>query len=341
MSHTSINPHPSRSHNSNSANHAPPPLQRSPRNTHNPLTQNQPLFVPPHLQRDLREQRHLRDLLTPTPGAGSNLLPRSSNTGENLSMYNTHFKPAGNSYTNNLRTACPLDHPGPAPQGRYESMDLTYERRGQTNSSDDGDGEDHHEDAALAIEVDHTALQQLFNLSDTKLGLAQEILEMNQQDIMGALVYGILAIKPAPAAVAPVPEGALIAVDICNFLFSDYIKAHIAGLPIHIENQHLPVGYTHRPPSPHAQQLVLGLIRELLKNIVYTSFHKVNGPAPSLEVLYNVVNQGFFARTGVHIPPVNWSTLPLAGKFWFAYTILEAAVASGRLPKVMGVSGLR
>ncbi|KNE93118.1 hypothetical protein PSTG_13507 [Puccinia striiformis f. sp. tritici PST-78] len=130
-------------------------------------------------------------------------------------------------------------------------------------------------------------------------------------------------------------------------------QAHIAGLPIHIENQHLPVGYTHRPPSPHAQQLVLGLIREvlkharlalrnyLLKNIVYTSFHKVNGPAPSLEVLYNVVNQGFFARTGVHIPPVNWSTLPLAGKFWFAYTILEAAVASGRLPKVMGVSGLR
>ncbi|KNE93117.1 hypothetical protein PSTG_13506 [Puccinia striiformis f. sp. tritici PST-78] len=244
MSHTSINPHPSRSHNSNSANHAPPPLQRSPRNTHNPLTQNQPLFVPPHLQRDLREQRHLRDLLTPTPGAGSNLLPRSSNTGENLSMYNTHFEPAGNSYTNNLRTACPLDHPGPAPQGRYESMDLTYERRGQTNSSDDGDGEDHHEDAALAIEVNHTALQQLFNLSDTKLGLAQEILEMNQQDIMGALVYGILAIKPAPAAVAPVPEGALIAVDICNFLFSDYIKDDIKDFVCHRLMEGRLIGYS-------------------------------------------------------------------------------------------------
>ncbi|KNF06413.1 hypothetical protein PSTG_00296 [Puccinia striiformis f. sp. tritici PST-78] len=122
---------------------------------------------------------------------------------------------------------------------------------------------------------------------------------MNQQNIMGALVYGLLAYQPAPATVAPVPEGAPVVVYIRNFLFSDYIKddikdftchtlmegrlvgyscttngdgapqvhsllnmtpARIAGLPLHIKTQNLPPGYTHQQPNPTAQRMVLNVI---------------------------------------------------------------------------------
>ncbi|POW08969.1 hypothetical protein PSTT_07101, partial [Puccinia striiformis] len=247
--------------------------------------------VPPHLQRDLRDQRNLCDLLTPTPGAGLNPLTSSLNTGVNLSIYDNNFEPAGNSHTANLGTT-----------RRYESMGLSYNHPGQTNSSNEsmglshkpcgqthssnGNKEDHHKGAALVVEVNHND----YNDCSTYWTPNLQILGMNQQNIMGALVYGLLAYQPAPATVAPVPEGAPVVVYICNFLFSDYIKeddikdftchtlmegrlvgyscttngdgapqvhsllnmtpARIAGLPLHIKTQNLPPGYTTNSPTP-------------------------------------------------------------------------------------------
>ncbi|KAI7961258.1 hypothetical protein MJO28_001747 [Puccinia striiformis f. sp. tritici] len=211
---------------------------------------------------------------------------------------------------------------------------------------------------------------------------------MNQQNIMGALVYGLLAYQPAPATVAPVPEGAPVVVYICNFLFSDYIKeddikdftchtlmegrlvgyscttngdgapqvhsllnmtpflalihnyflqARIAGLPLHIKTQNLPPGYTHQQPNPTAQRM----------NIADSSFHKVNGPAPCLEVLCNIVSQPHLHQsvpfsvtslptTGSTSPSVNWRTLPLASKVQFAYTRLDTALKAGQVTQGHG-----
>ncbi|KAH9464554.1 hypothetical protein Pst134EB_004083 [Puccinia striiformis f. sp. tritici] len=190
------------------------------------------------------------------------------------------------------------NHPGQT-NSSNESMGLSHKPCGQTHPSN-GDKEDHHKGAALVVEVNHNALQRLFNLLDTKLVLVRQILGMNQQNIMGALVYGLLAYQPAPATVAPVPEGAPVVVYIRNFLFSDYIKeddikdftchtlmegrlvgyscttngdgapqvhsllnmtpARIAGLPLHIKTQNLPPGYTHQQPNPTAQRMVLNVI---------------------------------------------------------------------------------
>ncbi|KAI7937230.1 hypothetical protein MJO28_016129 [Puccinia striiformis f. sp. tritici] len=115
---------------------------------------------------------------------------------------------------------------------------------------------------------------------------------------------------------------------------------HVARLPLLTRMQHLPHGYTQG--NPHAQRSVLRLVREilkhdqvslrnlLLKNIVNTSLYKVNGAAPGLEVLYNLINSHFFARPGVHLPLVDWEQIPVAVQVRFAYLRLETAAHAMR-----------
>ncbi|WAR62119.1 hypothetical protein PtB15_14B213 [Puccinia triticina] len=112
-------------------------------------------------------------------------------------------------------------------------------------------------------------------------------------------------------------------------------QAHIARLPLRIREQHLPPRYSQG--NTHAQRSVLSLVREqlkhnrvslrnlLLRNIIDTSFSRVTGAAPSLEVLYNMINSAFFSAAGVIVAPVNWLTLPIAVKIRFAYLRLQTA----------------
>ncbi|POW08970.1 hypothetical protein PSTT_07102, partial [Puccinia striiformis] len=82
----------------------------------------------------------------------------------------------------------------------------------------------------------------------------------------------------------------------------------------------------------------------LLKNIADSSFHKVNGPAPCLEVLCNIVSQPHLhqSKSGLLCPqrdphpPVNWRTLPLASKVQFAYTRLDTALKAGQVTQGHG-----
>ncbi|POW05999.1 hypothetical protein PSHT_10533, partial [Puccinia striiformis] len=76
----------------------------------------------------------------------------------------------------------------------------------------------------------------------------------------------------------------------------------------------------------------------LLKNIADSSFHKVNGPAPCLEVLCNIVSKSglLCPQRDPHPPPVNWRTLPLASKVQFAYTRLDTALKAGQVTQGHG-----
>ncbi|PLW33963.1 hypothetical protein PCASD_12359 [Puccinia coronata f. sp. avenae] len=98
-------------------------------------------------------------------------------------------------------------------------------------------------------------------------------------------------------------------------------QAHIASLPDHIKDQHLPVGFARG--DAHAQRSVLAM---LLKNVIRTSLVDVTGAAPCLEVLFNQVNQAFRANAGVRVAPVNWVDVPMRTKVRFAYLRLETAV---------------
>ncbi|PLW22895.1 hypothetical protein PCASD_17795 [Puccinia coronata f. sp. avenae] len=87
-------------------------------------------------------------------------------------------------------------------------------------------------------------------------------------------------------------------------------QAHIASLPDHIKDQHLPVGFARG--DAHAQRSVLAMVRGLLKHDRVT--------------LRNLVNQAFRANAGVRVAPVNWVDVPMRTKVRFAYLRLETAV---------------
>ncbi|KAA1064643.1 hypothetical protein PGT21_010488 [Puccinia graminis f. sp. tritici] len=107
-------------------------------------------------------------------------------------------------------------------------------------------------------------------------------------------------------------------------------QAHIASLPVNIQRQHLPPGFTGG--SNHARRSVLQLVRNLLKhdrvllrnlflkNIVDTSHAKVRGGGvPSLQMLYTLIHNAFLENSGVHAPRINWDMLPMRIKVRFAY----------------------
>ncbi|KAA1114229.1 hypothetical protein PGT21_001138 [Puccinia graminis f. sp. tritici] len=242
------------------------------------------------------------------------------------------------------------------------------------------------------LEVNHDTLQAMFRLSEADQHLARSILVMSEANIMGAIVYGVLANQrtpPATPALDPNPaENTIVRVealtiaqaDIRNFLYSDYIKdeirdfirrkmiesrivaysrhldndgvaepralltltqAHVASLPVNIQRQHLPPGFTGG--NNHARRSVLQLVRNLLKhdrvllrnlllkNIVDTSHAKVRGGGvPSLQMLYTSIHNAFLENSGVHAPRINWDMLPMRIKVRFAYLRLETAAHTSR-----------
>ncbi|KAA1121597.1 hypothetical protein PGTUg99_033080 [Puccinia graminis f. sp. tritici] len=123
-------------------------------------------------------------------------------------------------------------------------------------------------------------------------------------------------------------------------------QAHVARLPRNIVEQHLPAGFSQG--DMHAHRSVLGMVRDvlkhtrvtlrnlLLKNIINTSLTKVTGAAPCLEVLFNTINQAFFANAGIHVPPVIWRNLPIGVKVRFAYLRLETAAYALQPPQGHG-----
>lgn len=96
--------------------------------------------------------------------------------------------------------------------------------------------------------IDHDSLQQIFSLSDTKLALAKDILEMNQENITAALVYGLISLKhdtssatstniPAPSPAAGPVAAPATNPGIGSFHYSDYIKAYRTQLRCNTSHQ--------------------------------------------------------------------------------------------------------
>ncbi|EFP92686.1 uncharacterized protein PGTG_18201 [Puccinia graminis f. sp. tritici CRL 75-36-700-3] len=95
----------------------------------------------------------------------------------------------------------------------------------------------------MLTNIDHESLQAIFGLPEEKIQVAKRILAMTEANIMGAIVYGLVANHPIPPNDAPDPAGdrvitnntvdpappsvANVPTDIRHFLYSDYIKDEI------------------------------------------------------------------------------------------------------------------
>ncbi|POW02069.1 hypothetical protein PSTT_12056 [Puccinia striiformis] len=386
MSHT-INPNQPRLQN------AHPPNRGSGRSLIPPPT-NRSGFVPPHLQHRANASAG-STTLAPMIG-GHHGVPLNTNGGLNglagLDDPNNENNRQHNFGLDNRFG--PLGDPGFNSVGnRYTDFgstdgvnDHNYHQAGHdgnfnANQDDTETLEDNTRMTDVTINVDHEALQSIFGLSEAKRALAQRVLEMNQENILGALVYGIFSLQPGgtlislqPGANNTPPVAPTPVIDIRNYRYGEYIKddirdfiqskilearnvgysgandangapeplallnsthAHVASLPAAIITAHLPPGYSqgNQPSQRSVSRLVRTLLKYervtvrnlLLKNIVDTSYAKVTGAAPCLEVLFNQINHALRSRDGVHVPLVIWDDIPMRVKVRFAYLRLQTA----------------
>ncbi|PLW23418.1 hypothetical protein PCASD_14730 [Puccinia coronata f. sp. avenae] len=320
-------------------------------------------FVPPHLQQSSVPGNNVPIPYQNGPGGGGYLYQAAGNSahfnqfnvGQDESNFdsshhasNNGFEPLGNSYI----STPPLPPPFVPGQDDRDRDESTYSNQAGRNLMIS-------ESSSFSSQINHDVLQEIFDLSEHNLSHARRLLEMTQPNIMGALVYGLISIRTnqaRPASLAPdsgnpPPNQDGVVDDFARFEYKDQIKNNIRDFawckilearlvtysrPVNDEGASLPTAlmnmtqiYWRTMSNNFPQDIVQGMVQLgenlFIKNIIDTSNGKVNGNAPSLDMLYNQIHSALSVTGAV---PGNWSQLSPRVKVRFAYMRLETAAHS-------------
>ncbi|KAI9599783.1 hypothetical protein KEM48_002777 [Puccinia striiformis f. sp. tritici PST-130] len=213
----------------------------------------------------------------------------------------------------------PLGDPG------FNSVGNRYTDFGSTDGVNDHNYHQAGHDGNFNANQDDTETLE----DDTRM--TDVTINMNQENILGALVYGIFSLQPGgtlislqPGANNTPPVAPTPVIDIRNYRYGEYIKI--------LEARN--VGYSgandaNGAPEPLA--LLNSTHAESIKFPPVAQEHrryklaKVTGAAPCLEVLFNQINHALRSRDGVHVPLVIWDDIPMRVKVRFAYLRLQTA----------------
>ncbi|PLW10153.1 hypothetical protein PCANC_14916 [Puccinia coronata f. sp. avenae] len=180
-------------------------------------------FLPPHLT-------------THPPSSSSVLPPPNDFSGQ--SFPTGRSCPAGQSFAGNSNSANnefePLTnsyYPPPLPPSYQLNPQLSDENVHMDELDYRNNNQEQLTLGGIDSQINHEALQQIFGLSETKLALAKNILEMSEPNVMGSLVYGLLSLRPddtpIPRSPSPQPPIPAPTVDIKNFEYSTHIREEI------------------------------------------------------------------------------------------------------------------